>query len=181
MIKYTIPSVLTGVILMAGIFAFMPIDQASTVHDTIQATSVKIVEVNTTAAGFDINSDDELRITSDRPFSVIGINCVEVDTGNAENMAVWTSRIQGATASLAFTGALPAVAADPIIVAGGQITHQILDDVDVGFYAAAADQFIVFDLGTMDDIGSGDEDIDCSVQVLTSGDSTTVTALWVAV
>jgi len=177
MIKYAIHSVLTLTVLVAGIFAFMPIEEVSTVHTTIQATSMKIVEVSSTVANFDLDADDELAITSDKPFSIIGINCVEVDAGNAEDMIAWTSRIQGTATGELFTEEL-ATTSDPAVVAGGQITHQIFNDADVGKYAANGGQFIVFDLGTVTSAGSGDETIDCKVQVLTSGDSTTVTAVW---
>ena len=39
--KFTIPSILTGIILIAGIFAFMPIYEATTVHTTIQNTTIR--------------------------------------------------------------------------------------------------------------------------------------------
>lgn len=42
MIKYTIPSVLAGIVVIAAIFALMPIDQASTVHTTIQANTIRL-------------------------------------------------------------------------------------------------------------------------------------------
>ena len=39
--KYTIPSILAVTVLMAGIFAFMPVEQASTVHTT--GTTVAVI------------------------------------------------------------------------------------------------------------------------------------------
>lgn len=44
MIKYTIPSVLIAITLVAGIFAFMPIEQATTVHTTIQQSTTHLVD-----------------------------------------------------------------------------------------------------------------------------------------
>ena len=35
--KFVIPSILTAIVLIAGIFAFMPVEKASTVHDEIIA------------------------------------------------------------------------------------------------------------------------------------------------
>lgn len=43
--KILIPSILTIIIAIAGIFAFTPIDEASTVHTTIQDTTTQLVEV----------------------------------------------------------------------------------------------------------------------------------------
>jgi len=36
--KLTIPAILVATVMVAGIFAFMPVEQASTVHDTIITT-----------------------------------------------------------------------------------------------------------------------------------------------
>ena len=49
----TIPIILTSIVLVAGIFALMPIDQASTVHTTILEGSTNFVEVTLTATGND--------------------------------------------------------------------------------------------------------------------------------
>ena len=54
MMKYTIPTFLALTIIVAGIFAFMPIDEARTVHTTIQASTVQIsVTDSTTTNGVD--------------------------------------------------------------------------------------------------------------------------------
>lgn len=54
--KYTIPILLASTIIVAGIFAFMPVDEARTVHTTIQASTTKLVEstaeATTTGDGF---------------------------------------------------------------------------------------------------------------------------------
>jgi len=60
MTKYTIPILLASIIVVAGIFAFMPIDQASTVHTTIQDTTTQLVEVVSAEATVD---NDEFEIT----------------------------------------------------------------------------------------------------------------------
>jgi len=39
--KLTIPAILVATVMVAGIFAFMPVEQASTVHTTIQGTQLK--------------------------------------------------------------------------------------------------------------------------------------------
>jgi len=49
--KFTIPIILTATILVAGIFALMPVEQATTVHTTIQASqTVSKSDVDVTPA-----------------------------------------------------------------------------------------------------------------------------------
>jgi len=43
--KYAIPIILTAVVLVAGIFAFMPVQQASTVHTTVASASSGLTTV----------------------------------------------------------------------------------------------------------------------------------------
>ena len=68
--KFAIPSILTGLVLIAGIFALMPIYEASTVHNTILNTTIR----STAAATFtdwddneDDNTADELTLTCTAP------------------------------------------------------------------------------------------------------------------
>ncbi len=52
--KLTIPTILIATVMVAGIFAFMPIDKATTVHTTIQGTQMnqfKSVFVEDTSVG----------------------------------------------------------------------------------------------------------------------------------
>jgi len=58
--KIVIPVILTVTILIAGIFAFMPIDKASTVHSTLQSSSAATTQT-TTLQG---NIDKQDRLTS---------------------------------------------------------------------------------------------------------------------
>ena len=51
MIKIVLPVLLASVVMIAGIFAFMPIDKASTVHTTIQ-TTIQNTQLNNIASGF---------------------------------------------------------------------------------------------------------------------------------
>jgi len=50
--KYTIPSVLASIVVIAAIFAFMPVEQATTVHTTILSSQTN------TATFVDTNWDD---------------------------------------------------------------------------------------------------------------------------
>jgi len=51
--KLIIPTILTATVLVAGMFAFMPVQQASTVHTTVQANTAQfsIQTANGNAAG----------------------------------------------------------------------------------------------------------------------------------
>ena len=60
MMKYTIPTILTSIVLVAGIFAFMPIDEAITVHTTIQSSTTKIVSSTSASTAAD---DRDITIT----------------------------------------------------------------------------------------------------------------------
>jgi len=43
MMKIALPVLLAGIVMIAGIFAFMPVDKATTVHTTIQGTQLNNV------------------------------------------------------------------------------------------------------------------------------------------
>jgi len=78
--KLTIPAILVATVMVAGIFAFMPIEQASTVHTTIQGTQYggQVIIVFSTSL-----TADSLIATSDADFTV----CVVADNptgGNAD-------------------------------------------------------------------------------------------------
>ena len=53
----TIPALLLGVVMIAGAFAFMPVQEASTVHTQLQETSTNYVTVSATST---TDSDDFL-------------------------------------------------------------------------------------------------------------------------
>ena len=52
MMKIALPILLAGIVMIAGIYAFMPIDKATTVHTTIQGTQLNNVA---TAAQTDLS------------------------------------------------------------------------------------------------------------------------------
>jgi hypothetical protein len=175
-----IPAILAATVLLAGMFVMIPVDKASTVHTTIQSNSAKIVTITSTPATFDPTDNDELRVTADRPFQILGMSCVETDPDNAENLIAWTVTVRASAAADAFTGALQPTR-DPGAVAGGTIVNYMFFDNDLGKHVANGGQFIVFSMGVLTNAGNGNEDIDCFVTILTTGDSTTQTATFVAV
>lgn len=52
--KTVIPSILTATILVAGIFAFMPVEKASTVHTSIGTQQVEVVRKTLPSDGTDV-------------------------------------------------------------------------------------------------------------------------------
>lgn len=66
--KIVIPAILTATILIAGMFAFMPVEKASSVHTTIQAGQATVFSqtvAHTTAAAVAEVRDFTLNCTSD--------------------------------------------------------------------------------------------------------------------
>jgi len=59
--KFTIPTILTATIMVAGMFAFMPVEQASTVHATISGSGdIDNTELNTALTTIDDFLDTEI-------------------------------------------------------------------------------------------------------------------------
>ena len=70
-----IPAILVATVMVAGIFAFMPVEQASTVHDTIIASTTDIRQIQQTIV-FDATAavdNDLIRISSAEPFEILSI------------------------------------------------------------------------------------------------------------
>lgn len=59
MTKLMIPIILVFTIMIAGVFAFVPIENASTVHETIMANSIRIDEITAATT----TADEDLVIT----------------------------------------------------------------------------------------------------------------------
>jgi len=96
--KVTIPALLTITVLVAGIFAFMPVDEVSTVHTTILAATTGIAcATEAVDMGAEID-DDTILFTFDQPiilFSMefngdanllgddLGFDAITIDGANA--------------------------------------------------------------------------------------------------
>jgi len=73
--KLTIPAILAATVMVAGIFAFMPVEQASTVHTTVQGTQTVIAEI--TAAQVDgtvLDGGATTTLTCGGPCIILGIH-----------------------------------------------------------------------------------------------------------
>jgi len=100
--KLTIPALLLGIVMIAGIFAFMPVEQASTTHTVMQETSTNYVTVDSTGAA--VGSDDAFLITcaATSDACIILEVYLDNDTGNDLNPGAALFDIDGATGEAAF-------------------------------------------------------------------------------
>lgn len=71
--KLAIPAILVAIVMVAGIFAFSPIEQASTVHTTIQNTQQTVVERAETIALGAAPNNDILAFTCNQPFTLLSV------------------------------------------------------------------------------------------------------------
>jgi len=72
--KLLIPTILVATVLVAGIFAMLPVENASAVHTTIQANNAQLVRATEVAANFvDIVDGNDLEIISTAPFCVVSM------------------------------------------------------------------------------------------------------------
>ena len=76
--KYAIPTILVATVLVAGIFEFMPIQQASTVHTTLQnsQTVLDFLELTDTT----IVAADVYTLNCNGEMVVVGIDAVAIGT-----------------------------------------------------------------------------------------------------
>lgn len=79
MTKYLLQSILIATVLVAGIFAFMPVEEAKAVHTTIQGTQLNTAIV-LTGCSADL-AGTPLIVTSDRDFIVHYIFTAVTDAG----------------------------------------------------------------------------------------------------
>jgi hypothetical protein len=147
--KIAIPTILTATVLLAGMFAFMPVEKATTVHTTISANQAKVFESDPgIAAGTLV--DLESTLDCDADYSVVGI---AIDTLGA---------VDAADDSVDIT-----IGGDDVITAlgiegpGGQIILEAAQSADAG-----EDTVVIF---------NGDDDADEDLtkirfSVITSGD-----------
>ena len=117
--KLTIPSILAATVLIAGIFAFMPVEKASTVHtglgdkltaiqddvDKLTAIQDDVTFIKTNSAQYrtewltddDPNAIDVYTLSCDKNYTVLGIN-VGMATDVADNG--FTVTVDGVTVTL---------------------------------------------------------------------------------
>ena len=106
MINYTVTAILGATILVAGIFAFMPINQASSVHTQVLAGQVGygcVTELFTVPATYD-GDTTTLTFTNQGADIYITYLSVQVTTGGAANEAfgITSATADGSVTSIAF-------------------------------------------------------------------------------
>jgi len=148
--KIIIPSILVATILVAGIFAFMPIEQASSVHTTIQGTQQNLVALELTDADQDAGDLYTIDCTTDYIVLGIAVNVVGTQTTDANDLTVSAG---GEDVGVAF---------DFATVPGQEL-------IGTAIAALAADN-VVLTAGTETD--TNDEITVVKVAVLTSNDGT---------
>jgi hypothetical protein len=67
----TIPAILAVVVLVAGIFAFMPIDKASTIHSMIRVTTVP--EIFEAGPDNDIENGETFTLSCNSDYALVGL------------------------------------------------------------------------------------------------------------
>ena len=178
--KLTIPAILVATVMVAGIFAFMPVEQASTVHDTIQANTVQLVRVTEISANFPADIDDglDMEVASDNPFCLVALT-VETDMDAAD--ALGFSAIQ--LDDIEITDLNGVTIADATVNDADQndenVTVDWIDNADAlatGVHAFCANleiDFIIDEGGTL----VNTEINRITAFVLTTGDATVTTAI----
>ena len=100
--EFTIPAILVTTVIIAGMFAFMPVQEASTVHPIIQESSINLVTVTSTSAT--VGADDAFLISC--PSGSDGCRILEIyldnDTGNDLDPGAATVDLDGTGSESAF-------------------------------------------------------------------------------
>ena len=164
--KLTIPSILAATVLIAGIFAFMPVEKASTVHSSL---GIKIDGVDTKVTGL-IGDVDTKVMALQNNASVMRILGLTDDTQEDDDEYTLDCTTDYTIIGIAtnMTG-VTATETDLITING--------ESVPVAFSAPTADGRSILDTGNI--VALADEDV-----VLTAdgvGDTDTVTEIRVSV
>jgi len=84
--KLTIPAILVATVMVAGVFAFMPVEQASTVHTTAAFLSNQEVIKTVTVTELTVTNNQVITIDLDAPFELLSLS-VSCDTGDTVDAA----------------------------------------------------------------------------------------------
>ena len=192
MIKYTIPIMLVATVLVAGIFAFMPINEASTVHTTIQNSQLQIKTTTDTVAITDggATTAGTVTINLGAPFQLVAftIECNPGDpsTGTdvtfceaGESMDISSLAIDGqADAFVIVMNVEPGVSTDddPAVVLSlfGVDAEANADTQGVPHFVGAANKIVIGFITDTDAVDVGDDGFTMTarITVLTQGDTT---------
>jgi len=166
MSKIVIPISLTAIVLIAGIFAFQPIEQAATVHTTIQGSQLVLDRVNFALVAdannlantnqIEIECGATLATDQDRPFIVLNLTIESILDDNADNFDIGDIDVDAV--ALTDDGAL--ILTDMQVSATAGTNAYGFVPVELQFLVLAADgelDLIVFQAGgnlSTDDVGA---------------------------
>ena len=126
--KLTIPAILVATVMVAGAFAFMPVQQASTVHTTIQGTQQNLVALELTDP--DNNVGDLYTIACTTDYVVLGIVALMTGTVTDNDLTV-SAGGEDVSGAIVFAAGVPqeligtaiaALAADDVVLTSGAET-----------------------------------------------------------
>jgi len=197
--KLTIPAILVATVMVAGIFAFIPVEQASTVHETIQDSQLQIKTTTDTVAITDggATTAGTVTINLGAPFQLIAftIECNPGDpsTGTdttfcevGESMQITTLAIDGQADAFDITMTVETGVStddDPAVVLNlfGVDAEATADASGLPQFIGAADRIVIGFTTDTDAADVGDDGFTMTVRVtvITQGD-TTVSAAEIA-
>jgi len=111
--KLTMPTILVATVMVAGMFAFMPVQQASTVHTTILDVTPTIQVVDNTKNQVSAGATT-YTWTSDQPMTVLGFNGVEAAQTDHTTTVITITQVNGVamnTAAMTYATATTVAAA----------------------------------------------------------------------
>ena len=148
--KLTIPTILVATVMVAGIFAFIPVEKATTVHTTAVIPFLQpqlFIDVET-----DLNAADVFTLDCDAAYTVVGITAEILGTVTNEDLTV-------------AIGGMDIIEPVVFAAAGGQL-------LTTGSHGSATVDDTTITAGAMQD--DGNEVTEVAITVITSGACTFV-------
>jgi len=112
--KITIPALLLGVVMIAGAFAFMPVQEASTVHTSAATLTQQSVKVSENSKAQASAAATTYTWTSDAPMTIVGLKGAELAQTDHTTTVFTITQINGVamnTAAMTYTTQSSAAAA----------------------------------------------------------------------
>lgn len=167
--RLVIPSILTAAVLIAGMFAFMPIEKASTVHQTLLANTADL-QVLTLTGGAATNGN-EIEIAcgataaadKNRPFTVLAFSIRSIQNNAADDFEVDDIEVN----DVALTNADSAVLPDININTGAITSNPLLIPLSVQNIGASGELDFIMGIAN----GGAVDTFDARATILTEGNS----------
>ena len=92
--KFAITTILVATVLVAGIFAFMPVEQASTVHTTIQDSQVIVTKISSASTAFSAaDSATDSKVFTLNPTEAFVLHAIIVTTADNDATSDGTDKV----------------------------------------------------------------------------------------